>query len=47
MKNKSILLVDDYNPNIRYLETVLNLHRYNVDTASNGEEALNRIKNKS
>lgn len=38
-----ILIVDDNQENIFSLKTLLNLHNFEVDTASSGEEALKKI----
>jgi CheY-like chemotaxis protein len=37
-----ILVVDDEPSMLRYLQTLLEVESYNVDTASSGEEALDR-----
>ena len=46
MTKKKILVVDD-EPNIqKMLRTLLEINEYEVETASNGEEAIDRIKGK-
>ncbi len=46
--NMPILVVDDYNTMVRILRKLLKQIGYeNVDDASNGEEALQKIKEKS
>ena len=46
--NMSILVVDDYNTMVRIIRKLLKQIGYeNVDEASNGEEALQKIKAKS
>jgi two-component system response regulator AtoC len=40
-----ILVVDDEPSMLRYLQTLLEVESYNVDTASSGEEALAKLKN--
>ena len=41
--NGMILIVDDNQENIFSLKTLLTLHRFDVDTATSGEEALKKI----
>ena len=41
-----ILLVDDKQENLFSLKTLLQLHKYEVDTALSGEEALIKILKK-
>ncbi|MBC7902362.1 MAG: response regulator, partial [Gemmatimonadaceae bacterium] len=38
-----ILIVDDTKENLFSLKTLLELNRYEVDTASSGEEALRKV----
>ena len=38
-----ILIVDDKHENLYSLKTLLQLHAYDVDTATSGEEALRKI----
>jgi two-component system chemotaxis response regulator CheY len=46
--NMAILVVDDYNTMVRIIRKLLKQIGYeNVDEASNGEEALQKIKSKS
>ena len=40
----SVLVVDDSPAMLRYLRVLLELERYNVETANNGAEALQRLK---
>lgn len=40
-----ILIVDDKPENIFSLKSLLNLHKFNVDTAESGEEALKKVLN--
>jgi two-component system, NtrC family, response regulator AtoC len=45
MKNKAnVLLVDDEPGMLRYIRTLLEVDDYKVDTASTGEEALDRVQ---
>ena len=37
---KRVLIVDDREENLRYIETLLGRHGYAVDSASDGAEAL-------
>ena len=43
MNSPMILIVDDKHENLFSLQTLLQLHQYEVDTASSGEEALKKI----
>src|SRR5256885_995619 len=40
----SVLVVDDSPAMLRYLRVLLELERYQVETANNGAEALQRLK---
>ena len=42
--NPSILLVDDEPGMLRYIRTLLEVDSYKVETASNGEHALQRVQ---
>src|SRR5215472_16539956 len=45
MSNKSkVLLVDDEPGMLRYIRTLLEVEEYKVETASTGEEALERVQ---
>lgn len=45
MSSPNILLVDDEPSVLRYTKTLLEIDHYNVETASSGEEALQRMSN--
>jgi two-component system chemotaxis response regulator CheY len=42
--SKTILIVDDSATMLMSLKTALELHKFKVETASNGKEALDKIK---
>jgi len=43
-KTANILLVDDEPGMLRYIRTLLEVDEYKVETASTGEEALERVQ---
>ena len=43
MSSQTILLVEDEPSVLRYTKTLLEIENYNVETASSGEEALERM----
>lgn len=47
MQNHTILVVDDEPSMLRFLQTVLEADSYNVETATSGTEALDRVQQKT
>ncbi|QFR50224.1 response regulator [Sulfurimonas lithotrophica] len=46
-KDMSVLVVDDSNVNIILMKSILEEYKISVDTAYDGEEAINKVKNKT